>query len=44
MSDSTRFYPELYDSQFKGTLEAFDLSASNAVVTDQITVRGMLYN
>ncbi len=43
MSDSTRFYPELYDSQFKGALEAFDLSASNAVVTDQITVRGTCY-
>lgn len=43
MSDSTRFYPEVYDSQFKDTLEAFDLSASNAVVTDRITVRGTCY-
>lgn len=40
MSDSTRFYPELYDSQLKGALKAFDVSASNAVVTDKITVRG----
>lgn len=43
MSDSTGFYPELYDSQLKGTLKAFDVSASNAVVTDKITVRGTCY-
>lgn len=43
MSNSTRFYPELYDSQFKGALEAFDLSASNAVLTDRITVWGTCY-
>lgn len=43
MSDCTRFYLELYDSQVRGTLEAFDVSPSNTVVTDQMTVRGTCY-
>lgn len=43
MLDSTRFYPELYDSQLRDALKAFDVSASNAVVTDKITVRGTCY-
>lgn len=34
MSESTMFYPELYDSQFKGELKAFE------VVTDEITAQG----
>lgn len=43
MSDCTRFYPELYDSQVKDAFKVFDVSPSNAVVTDKITVRGTCY-
>lgn len=43
MSDCTRFYSDLYDSQVKGALTAFNVSHSNAVVTDRITVRGTCY-
>ncbi len=43
VSDCTRFYPELYDSQIKGALTEFNVSHSNAVVTDRITVRGTCY-
>lgn len=38
VSDCTRFYPELYDSQVKGALTELNVSHSNAVVTDKITV------
>lgn len=43
MSDCTRFYPELYDSQVKGALTEFNVSHSKVVVTDRITVRGTCY-
>ncbi|KAF1379433.1 hypothetical protein PFLUV_G00176010 [Perca fluviatilis] len=43
MSDCTRFYPELYDSQVKDAFKVFDVSPSNAVVTNKITVRGTCY-
>lgn len=43
MSDCTRFYSDLYDSQVKGVLTEFNVSHSNAVVTDRITVRGTCY-
>jgi len=43
MSDCVRFCPELYDSQIKGALKAFNVTSSNAVVTDRITVRGTCY-
>lgn len=43
VSDSTRFYPELYDQNIKTVVGEFDLNSSNSVVTESVQVKGTTY-
>lgn len=43
VSDSTRFYPELYGQNIQTVVEEFDLNSSNSVVTEKVQVKGTTY-
>nr|XP_023666586.1 uncharacterized protein LOC111843326 [Paramormyrops kingsleyae]XP_023666587.1 uncharacterized protein LOC111843326 [Paramormyrops kingsleyae] len=43
VSDSTRFYPELYDDGIRAAVADFGLTSCNSVVTDKVHVRGTSY-
>ena len=43
VSDSTKFYPELYDPSIRTAVEEFGLNSSNAVVTERVQVKGTSY-
>lgn len=43
VSDSTSFYPELYDGGISAAVAVFGLNSSNSVVTDKVQVKGTSY-
>ena len=43
VSDSTRFYPELYDEGIRAAVADFQLTSCNSVVTDKFQVKGTSY-
>lgn len=43
VSDSTCFYPELYDDGIRTAVADFELTSSSSVVTDKLHVRGTSY-
>lgn len=43
ITNSQKYYPELYNSKIKDALQKFDLSDHNVVVTDKVIVHGTLY-
>lgn len=43
VSNSTIFYPELYDGGLRAAVADFGLTSCNSVVTDKVQVRGTSY-
>ena len=43
VSESTRFYPELYDQSIRTAVDEFGLNSSNSSVTEKVQVKGTSY-